>query len=1238
MNTWGFHIQNIRPLSAVYYHDSDIEMKDEENHTSEGISLFLPNVLSGIEDVTYNNYNPLFLSKPKDTNSIVKLNAAKTIYPYFRTSYLKSRDNDVFVVVDGSSGTTAVTGTSADIGNNYFFEFEFISPFYVAVRHTHDNILKYLTVTPTNSSALTFMARDSGDTPYTYVPIDQWTPQVDRQLFQYVCDYTNDTITLFATVSTDREGYHPMIIQNDQAEGTALSAIDIPSTTSLYTSGNRFSIRGPNTVSTVFDLQTTWTSYASSVNDNHFDINISNTIQNIENNYITTSTTNSISYSAHQIKTDLIPLKNQVTIEGGLSRNNPYANTETEVTHRLYHKLHTGTYEEHGNDNIYLSYAAGTKEVIILPDKLTYFHIPQLMSPYIKLSIHDTSLLKAGAIAGDTPIKSDKVFKERIESVNNSENKLIPEIDELNGLWLCTWLSGAPNSTITPVWVDRYYNPSFFTRTSALTSGVLEPVTYMDAFESVTRKLGASAYNVTIYDKLSDLTFEAGGLYAYHHVGPGNSQRSVDTFKDKLLAENLEIYRDYKLVDLVPESESTEKHIMSDGTVHTEPYHHPASINQPLIYNFNSDAFGIMNTVKHTGSFTVSFWLYNDNWDTPFGEQFLGNYLIKGFGLYSQPHVTPFIVIPDRDKVHIYNSDFLYLYTHFLQKTITLFTKRGQLENYWIVDNSNDIWEYNINGTIQNKITSSHLTNKVLTDIEISDEFIYLLIQPEGANSDSTQYFKYNIGNQSPDYIGELVTTNIWNHGTGTTVLSTSKIHAVKSGLSATEGVVVCIQEALSGAGSNVTKSHPVSGSIIFGSGSTVDNDGSPWTIQNNKVYTYDRTTSSNILALSSKSIIESIACDRQNDIWVLHSYNKVTKLNNNRQHLFTVTLSSLSGGPNYNRYIDFLSEYNSTNGFETYCIMTNQSVSGAQFIKMGLSGENLTYTSILTGKATLDTGITFFQTSMLSGWKTTTGYDYIRKNKREDRPRIEARLGVSNIYNPSTTTTTYSSFTLLHVTSGLKPGWHHYALTLDAEKGIYNMYVNTILVDSTAVPQGRFSYSDIFDQPLTVGSAPFYTKLILAEHLRQPQHYLARGIGIKSVKLYERALNYYDIKLLYMINSNPSHIKWDIPTGQRNYLDTIDRTFRHKVPGRRSELFNINIRNTKITDGALRKDIETAILQKLGNYIPAHTAPLYITWDNDFSTATNVVTGNILTKSTTSQPQQQESQSTTQTGGGYGY
>ena len=90
---------------------------------------------------------------------------------------------------------------------------------------------------------------------------------------------------------------------------------------------------------------------------------------------------------------------------------------------------------------------------------------------------------------------------------------------------------------------------------------------------------------------------------------------------------------------------------MPDGRVHTEAHHSLKSIDEPLIYTFNANAFGIMKSVKHTGSFTISFWMYNDDWTKPFGEQLIGNYMIKGFGIFNQPHVTPFIAIPLPDSI-----------------------------------------------------------------------------------------------------------------------------------------------------------------------------------------------------------------------------------------------------------------------------------------------------------------------------------------------------------------------------------------------------------------------------------------------------------------------------------------------------------------------------------------------------------------------------------------------------------
>ena len=125
-----------------------------------------------------------------------------------------------------------------------------------------------------------------------------------------------------------------------------------------------------------------------------------------------------------------------------------------------------------------------------------------------------------------------------------------------------------------PVWVDRYYNPAFETTTTALTAGVLSPVTYIDKFASTTKKLGASADKITVYDKRSDMLFEPGCLYAYHHVGRGNCQQILDVYKKYLVANDLNIYKTYKLVTEVPDQSTTEPtHTMPDGTIMTGKSH-----------------------------------------------------------------------------------------------------------------------------------------------------------------------------------------------------------------------------------------------------------------------------------------------------------------------------------------------------------------------------------------------------------------------------------------------------------------------------------------------------------------------------------------------------------------------------------------------------------------------------------------------------------------------------------------
>ena len=97
MNSYGYHTANIRPLSSAYVSDADVTLNNIVDYTSEGIGMHFVNALSGIEDVTTNSYNTLYLTSPKPVDNILNVNIEATQYPYYRTTYFKVSGSDLFI-------------------------------------------------------------------------------------------------------------------------------------------------------------------------------------------------------------------------------------------------------------------------------------------------------------------------------------------------------------------------------------------------------------------------------------------------------------------------------------------------------------------------------------------------------------------------------------------------------------------------------------------------------------------------------------------------------------------------------------------------------------------------------------------------------------------------------------------------------------------------------------------------------------------------------------------------------------------------------------------------------------------------------------------------------------------------------------------------------------------------------------------------------------------------------------
>jgi hypothetical protein len=191
MDILKYNPANVQPVSAVYCLDPAVKFKEIREFPTDGLHLTFINALSSLENTTVNNYNNFYLSEQKEVGDILEINTPAPTYPIYRATHLKNRDSDSFWVVNGTTGITEVTGTSALADNRYYFELEILNPAHIAVRHYDGTAIKYLTLSQTNSSALTFESRDQR--------VDN-NLEKDGQIFRYILDNDNNTLCLFNSV------------------------------------------------------------------------------------------------------------------------------------------------------------------------------------------------------------------------------------------------------------------------------------------------------------------------------------------------------------------------------------------------------------------------------------------------------------------------------------------------------------------------------------------------------------------------------------------------------------------------------------------------------------------------------------------------------------------------------------------------------------------------------------------------------------------------------------------------------------------------------------------------------------------------------------------------------------------------------------------------------------------------------------------------------------------------------
>jgi len=952
-------------------------------------------------------------------------------------------------------------------------------------------------------------------------------------------------------------------------------------------------------------LPNTFNKYKSSANVDNVSLtnvtSVSNNYFVFNNNYNFYQDNSENKFIAH---VDFFPLKNQATLHEYYSENNHY-NYEANTNNRIYEKINAGVHQQHGYNNIGLSYNIGTYDITFKPNKLTYFTTPNSMSPYTVLNINDSKIENLGAVPGSNPLMSDKVFKRREIIKNNNFS------DDVNPMYLCSWLSG--NSDGDTRWVDRYYNP--------LASNFSDALSGTSHYNVIT---AAGAQTTETFDVSSSLTFEPNNDYGYYHVGGHDYENLFRAYLSKYNKTTHTEYLDYKGVPLPRTYVKKDREIILDG---------------------NNLA---KNKTDIQGDFSINFWLHTKDNTKPFCYKLLGNYFDDGIGVFNTDLVTPNIILPvsnttDKNSTSkLYSSKLLFLnndfevYDYIILKegeqevNIDGIARKDNFSEFYVLAHTLETTQSEIDVTVtcrQRKKhiiyifnNNNHLIGKIenlkdedieIDDFEIDEDRLHVLFAPV----DEFKYFTYNT--KTNKY--STTTNSSWRPSTWTRPPGSEK--TIRTYYDADDEAAGNIPEKL-GVG-DLKEEYPVctfetkqtvpgkKGKLIRkddvlykfevdkrGNGNevTLDNNNVPWVIRQDdpsdlaniqthikkldlKSTTDYRGTGTGkhnriLSGIDRRSKINGILNDDENNIIVLHDENVISILDNDRKLIRTREYCALQwtlGGT----YIDLIYDFEGGE-YKKYILLIQEFSGGARLSKLDHETLRIVYSKKLNG----------INIAPLKLTKTVTSYGYLKKigaNKNRFKIVLKKKPRFSS------TGKYYKQKSIIDFDfSTLNPGYNHFFINVSLTNGYMELFVNGKSVDKVTFSGGKYALANVLETGLYVGavSTPFY--ITLANKLLQDKKYFVHNAKIKGFKIYNKTLNYFDMLAHYNYHVKDKDVVWSYPLGQRTYIDTIDKLFKFNYPEKLSNKYKVDIQHTDISDSKLQYKIRKRVqleLQKITPY-----------------------------------------------------
>ena len=656
-------LDTLQPINFTYLHDKNLVINQNVFATQQGLSLNLVNALSSCKDTSIQNYSNIFLTdtiKANDFAYIPVVQQTSLSFPTYLalSAYPEITANTLYTTISSNPALSSRITFSYSLSDDLHTYFSFIDIDGVRCRisTTDNNFTKSLTV-------------DNASLSCYFAVITPTITTSAADLFEYSLD-NKGYLKLFYRVS---DSFY--IIRQI---GDTLSAVNVLNTTSLDC--DIFATTYTKQQDILFLNNFI---YYTKPDVSNFAVEETRSIQDVPQNHVLFYNYESdLNFaSGANVYVDFYKAKNVISDEYYINDKIPFTKN---VNQRNYTTILSKQNSELYNGDLQLNYNYFTKEYLFIPDITTRFTLPDTLYPYKVLNVDDSSLVNNGSYGGQTPVFSDKLYK------NLNSNTNVVNYNEANGSYLCTWLY-TDTAQLTSYWVDRYYNPKLTSANVAFSGTTNQVFSFTSSVQDYINKV-YPANDFTYYDLRSSLTFEPSSTYLYTRIGNKYINNVINTFETYTNLFTLYLSGSYYTTDV-----------------------------NSITFKDNYGSF-VLSPVNNNNSFTVSLDLLTANLSSVNCNVIVGNNFDEGITLYkggANNIYTPGFFINTSTELKFYDKNYNASFVLNLSASIGAPYKILDIINYGF-DHIIKVFYYNITNDCPGFLDFS-LNNQVYSKVEFTN-------------------------------------------------------------------------------------------------------------------------------------------------------------------------------------------------------------------------------------------------------------------------------------------------------------------------------------------------------------------------------------------------------------------------------------------------------------------------------------------------------------------------------------